>query len=135
MTVQRRVEWHDTDASGFYHNTVAFRLFEAAETMLLERLGILDDVYGRLPRVHMSCDFMRLLGFHDVVSVNVSVAGVGASSITYGFDVVKDGQSCARGKTVAVLLDRAGGTKSEWSDDHRRLLLTSGEQAPEMLTK
>ena len=54
IVVQRRIEWSDTDASGNYHNSAVFRLIENAETALLDRLGFLHEVYGRLPRVHIS---------------------------------------------------------------------------------
>src|SRR5436309_592020 len=37
IVVQRRIEWPDTDASGRYHNTAAFRFIEVAETTLLDR--------------------------------------------------------------------------------------------------
>src|SRR5207247_4665598 len=44
IVVQRRIEWSDTDASGAWHNSAAFRFLEVAETALLDSLGILDDV-------------------------------------------------------------------------------------------
>src|SRR6266542_2123060 len=59
IRLQRRIEWWDTDASGNYHNTAAFRLLESAETLLLGRLGLLHDVYGRLPRARLEADFRR----------------------------------------------------------------------------
>ena len=49
IRIQRRIDWSDTDASGAWHNTAAFRLLEAAETSLMDRLGFLEDVYGRMP--------------------------------------------------------------------------------------
>lgn len=134
MVVQRRIEWTDTDASGYYHNSVAFRLFEAAETTLLERLGLLDEVYGRLPRVHLSADYKKLLAFSDVVDVRAAVAGVGRSSISYDFTVERAGELCVSGKGVAVLVDRAGGVKGEWPQDWRELLLTAGPQEAQRLT-
>ncbi len=76
IVVQRRIEWSDTDASGNYHNSAAFRLIENAETALLDRLGFLHEVYGRLPRVHISADFVRPLAFKDLVDVAVAVAAV-----------------------------------------------------------
>ena len=134
ITVQRRIEWFDTDASGFYHNSVAFRLFEVAETVLLERLGILDDVYGRLPRVHLSADFGKLLGFADVVDTTVRVDRVGNSSVEYSFLVERKGDVCVTGRAVAVLLEGPGGTKAPWSEKVRRVLTTAGVQEPQLLS-
>src|SRR3989442_11857413 len=87
IVVQRRIEWPDTDASGYHHNTAAFRFIEVAETALLERLGFLDDVYGRMPRVRIEADFLRLLRFRDLLDIRLEVAEVGASSVTYQFEM------------------------------------------------
>jgi YbgC/YbaW family acyl-CoA thioester hydrolase len=133
IVVQRRIEWPDTDASGMYHNTAAFRFIEVAETALLERLGFLDDVYGRLPRVHIEADFRQALRFRDVVDIELAVAGVGASSITYEFEMRTDGEVAVSGRAVAALLSAAGGRPVAWSEEHRRLLLSAGPQPPERL--
>ena len=133
IVVQRRIEWPDTDASGMYHNTAAFRFIEVAETALLERLGFLDDVYGRLPRVHIEADFQRTLRFRDVVDIELAVAGVGASSITYEFEMRCEGEVAVNGRAVAALLASAGGRPVAWSEEHRRLLLSAGPQRPERL--
>src|SRR5205823_10448408 len=74
IVVQRRIEWPDTDASGNYHNTAAFRFIEVAETALFERLGLLHDVYGRLPRAHIEADFRWPLVFRDVVDISLRVS-------------------------------------------------------------
>lgn len=133
ILMQRRIEWWDTDASGNYHNTAAARLFESAETLLLGRLGILDDVYGRLPRARVETDFLRPLVFHDLVDVELEVTEIGRSSITYGMEIRRGGEVCARTRLVAVLLDRARGTPVEWPEPYRSALLTAGSQPPELL--
>ena len=134
IMVQRRIEWPDTDASTNYHNTAAFRFIEVAETALLERLGILDDVYGRLPRVHVEADFLRALRFRDVVDIELSVAGVGETSITYRFEMRSGYEVAVRGKAVAVLLSGVGGRPVPWPEERRKLLLSAGPQPPERLT-
>lgn len=128
--VRRRVEWADTDASGKYHNTAAFRLAEQAETRLLDALGLLDEIYGRLPRVHMSVDLTEPLRFNDEVDVELRVAELGRTSITYEFDIRRDERSVAAGRMVAVLL--AGpAEREEWTDRHREALTAAGpQQAP-----
>ncbi|MDQ4144266.1 MAG: acyl-CoA thioesterase [Actinomycetota bacterium] len=134
IVVERRIEWPDTDASGRWHNTAAFRFIEVAETALLERLGLLDEVYGRLPRVRIEADFKKLLLFRDLLECSIAVASIGRSSITYDFAMRKDGETCVTAKVVAALLDEAG-DPSIWSEDHRRTLLTAGPQAPERLVQ
>lgn len=120
-TVRRRIEWADTDASGHYHYATALRLFEAAESDLLDELGLLREVYGQLPRAHVTFDYRRVLWFRDMVEASVSVTEVGRTSITYSFEVLRDGELCVRGRVVAVLVDDAG-EPTPWPDGHRRLL-------------
>jgi len=131
IVVQRHIEWSDTDASGAYHNTAVPRLMEAAETALIDRLGFLDDVYGRLPRVHIEVDFLKPLWHRDLVDVELTVADVGRTSITYDVEVRRGDEPCARGRSVAVLLDQVGGSPVRWPDHYRRLLQSGGPQRPE----
>lgn len=133
IRVQRRIEWPDTDASGRWHNTAAFRLVEVAETALLERIGLLDEVYGRLPRVHISADFTRSLMFRDLLDCHIAVARIGRTSITYDFEIRRNDEVCVKAKVVATLLT-PDGRPTEWLEDHRDRLLGSGPQSPELLT-
>lgn len=133
IVIQRRVEWSGTDASGAYHNSAAFNFIEAAETALLERLGLVEDVYGRHPRVRIEADFLAPLWFRDLVDIEIRVAAVGHTSVTYDAEICRGDVVCVRGRLVAVLLDRIGGTPEPWPEDHRRRLLESGPQPPERL--
>src|SRR3989442_13608551 len=81
IVVQRRIEWPDTDASGMYHNTAAFRFIEMAETALLERLGLVHEIYGRHPRAHIEADFLLPLHIREMVDAELTVAKVGGRSI------------------------------------------------------
>jgi YbgC/YbaW family acyl-CoA thioester hydrolase len=134
IVMQRRLEWWDTDASGNYHNTAAFRLLESAETLLLSRLGFLHEIYGRLPRARLEANFRRPLVFHDLVDVHLEVAGVGRTSITYRMQIRRGDEVCVEVDAVAVLLDQARGRPLEWPEDYRGMLLTSGELPAERLT-
>ena len=132
IVVQRRIEWPDTDASGRWHNTAGFRFIEVAETALLERLGILDDVYGRLPRARIEADFKKLLMFRDVLDCALGVARVGRTSINYFFELRKKGEVCMAAEVTAVLLDDDG-SPAEWPQEYRDLLTKAGPQSPELL--
>ena len=132
IVVQRRIEWPDTDASGRWHNTAAFRFIEVAETALLERIELLDDIYGRLPRVRIAADFKDLLKFRDVVDCSIEVASIGKTSITYDFAIRKEGHVCMTAIAVAVLVD-FDGKPTEWPEVYRERLLNAGPQTPELL--
>jgi acyl-CoA thioesterase FadM len=133
ITIQRRIEWSDTDASGAWHNSAAFDIMEAAEVALVDALGMREDVYGRHPRAHIEADFVAPLWFRDVVDCEVRVAEVGRTSVTYDALIRRGETTCARGRIVAVLLDRIGGTPQPWPDEYRRLLETAGPQPGERL--
>jgi YbgC/YbaW family acyl-CoA thioester hydrolase len=135
VRIQRRIDWSDTDASGAWHNTAAFRLLEAAETALMDRLGFLQDVYGRHPRVHIEADFRKPLFFRDVVDVRVRVASVGRTSVTYDAEIARadDEEVCAVAKLVAVYLDRIGGTPQPWPEEYRQAFASAGPLPAELL--
>lgn len=126
VVIRRRIQWYDTDASTKYHNTAPLRLMEEAEVVLLDRLGILRDVYGRLPRAHASIDYRIPLRFWDECEIRVEVSEMGRSSVTYAFTIAgPEGQVASEGKVVAVLVDEEVKPKP-WPDEYRRLLLESG---------
>jgi acyl-CoA thioester hydrolase len=126
ITIRRRIQWFDTDASTKYHNTAPLRLMEEAEVALLHDLGIVREVYGWLPRAHVTVDYRRPLRFWDQVEVDLEVVEVGRTSITYEFRVRNDEDAaCAQGRVVAVLLDPDGKPRT-WPEEWRRLLTGGG---------
>ena len=133
VLVQRKVEWSDTDASGHYHNTLVFRLCEVAETVLFQGVGLLEYVYGRIPRVHVTVDFLSVLYFADVVDVSLRVAAVGTTSINYDLEIRRADELCAKAKVVAVLV-KPDGTPRPWPDEYKKALLSAGALPPELLT-
>jgi acyl-CoA thioester hydrolase len=125
VVVRRRIQWFDTDASTKYHNTAPLRLMEEAEAVLLDRLGIVREVYGWLPRAHVTVEYRRPLRFWDEIDVALEVTEVGRTSVTYGFIVRQGTEVFSEGRVVAVLIDERG-TPREWPPAWRRLLLDSG---------
>lgn len=107
-------------------------MLEWAETALLDRIGIVDQVYGRLPRVHVSADFKGRLSHRDLVDITLAVEEAGRSSLTYSATIAHRGAPVAEARFVVVLVDDEGKPTS-WDDEHRRLLLTAGAQTPERL--
>jgi acyl-CoA thioesterase FadM len=85
ITIQQRVEWQDTDASGHHHHGAILRMAEVAEAELLERLGLADELYGSFPRVHVSANFAESLRFRARVDVEIAVAELGSTSATFEF--------------------------------------------------
>lgn len=125
VAIERRVEWADTDASGHHHNTAVVRWFEIAEARLLDRAGLLHEIYDRLPRVRIEIDFLRSVRFGDRVAMEVRVERVGESSLTFAFELRAAEGLAARGSVVAALRTRAGAAQP-WPAAWRRRLLQGG---------
>ncbi len=101
------MEFVDTDMAGIVHFSNFFRFMESAEVSFLQSLGLSVRMQAAgqtlsLPRVAASCDFIKPVRFEDVVEIDVTVAKIGRSSITYAFDFTHSGQPVARGQTTCV---------------------------------
>ena len=105
-----RVRYIDTDTSGRIHYTALFRYFEAAESEFLRSLGHgypgLAEGEEGWPRVHAECDISGALIFDDEVTIEVSVARVGNSSMELSFRALKNAVECGKGRIVIVCMDR-----------------------------
>jgi acyl-CoA thioesterase FadM len=121
VTIERMVEWPDTDAAGHYHHSTVIRWVEAAEAALHSQLG-LDELFGSVPRVRYEVDYLARLWFRDVVQVTLEVADVGRTSLAYEFTVRRDGEAAARGRMVCVNADPKGTGATVWPDDVRTRL-------------
>lgn len=121
-----RLEWSDTDASGHHHYIAMFRMAEAAEAELLERLGLLDALRGSLPRVHLTLDLRAPIRFRDRLEVALAVDDVGRTSVTFRFTIRTHDINAADGRIVAVRRGR-GGRPVRWTSRQRSILLESGD--------
>lgn len=119
---QLRVLWIDTDAGGRIHFTAAFRWAEAAELGLYRDLGLTERVPG-LPRRHVEADYHRVLVFDDEIEVTLSVAEVGRTSVTFEWQITRDGELAIDGRHTVVHVDADG--RPEPIDDAMRAALGS----------
>jgi acyl-CoA thioester hydrolase len=128
IRVVRALEWIDTDASGAWHYATAIRCIEQAELELVRRLGLLDDIVGRAPRVRVEVDFHASVRFGDEITTDFAVERVGRSSVTSTFTLTGPHGPVASGSVVSVLTGDDG-TPREVPETMRSLLLESGELA------
>ncbi len=122
---RNRVTFADTDASGWVHFPRFFRFVEEAEHAFLRERGLLvfDRAQGGWPRVNVSCDFLRPLLFGDEVETRLTIQRIGASSITWAFEIahIASGETSARGSMSTVLVDATGKPRTI-SDEQRAAL-------------
>jgi 4-hydroxybenzoyl-CoA thioesterase/acyl-CoA thioester hydrolase len=109
---RRRVEFRDTDAAGIMHFSTFFTCMEEAEHELLRSLGTSvvtpidehDPTQGKIswPRVAANCQYSGSARFEDVLDIEVRVARIGTSSVTYEFAFRVGDREIARGSLTSV---------------------------------
>ena len=102
-----RVAWVDTDAGGRIHFTAAFRWAEMAETGIRRKLGLIEE-WGSYPRRRVEAEFLQVLVFEDEIEVGIRPERLGRTSITWAFEITRDGEVCVRGVLVVVHVDADG---------------------------
>jgi YbgC/YbaW family acyl-CoA thioester hydrolase len=106
---ESRIRFVDTDASGRIHYTALMRHFEAAEFEFLRAIGCpylsFSREDGGFPRVHVEADYLAALRCEDVISTEVTVDRIGATSYTLAFSVTSNGRAAGRGKITVVCMD------------------------------
>jgi YbgC/YbaW family acyl-CoA thioester hydrolase len=107
----RTVAFGDTDASGWMHFPNVFHYFEEAEHAFLKSRGLLVFArdQGGWPRVKVSCDYKRPLLTGDRIEVQLAVSRVGASSVTWDFEILTaSGDLAALGSVTTVRVNHEG---------------------------
>jgi YbgC/YbaW family acyl-CoA thioester hydrolase len=118
------VAFGDTDASGWMHFPNIFRYFEEAEHAFLKSRGIVvfDRSKGGWPRVKVTCDYKRPLLTGDRIEVLLEISRLGASSVTWNFEVLTaTGETAAFGSVTTVRVNHEGKPQLI-SDEERRAL-------------
>ncbi|MHB8972597.1 MAG: acyl-CoA thioesterase [Pirellulaceae bacterium] len=120
---RRRVQFRDTDAAGIMHFSTYFTCMEEAEHELLRSLGTsvvvpLDPDHRELgelswPRVAAECQYVGSARFEDVLEIEVQVARIGSSSVTYHFRLSVDDREIAHGSLTSVCCRLVAGSPPE----------------------
>ena len=133
--IQVRVPFVDVDSSERIHFTAMMRYMELAEHELTRSLGFsyATTLAGAgFPRVHVSCDYIRAIGFDDELTIEARVSRVGNSSWTVVFDAYftqelqEQGEDAAKpaakSEMTIVSLDKKTGRATPLSDEFRKAL-------------
>jgi 4-hydroxybenzoyl-CoA thioesterase/acyl-CoA thioester hydrolase len=108
------VEFHDTDMAGIMHFASFFVYMESAEHELLRSLGLsvhsmIDGEHVSFPRVSASCNYSAPAHCEEVLDIAITVARIGATSITYEFEFTHAGRRVALGSMTSVCCRIAAG--------------------------
>ncbi|MGH3649624.1 MAG: acyl-CoA thioesterase [Acidimicrobiia bacterium] len=124
ISIQRRVQWIDTDAAGIWHHSVLIRWLEEAEAELHRDLGIIEQTFGATPRVKTEFEFFTPVRFDDLVDITLTVVDLGTTSITYEIEAAAGPTPVASGRLTAVFMDRETREKRAWPETVRQALET-----------
>jgi acyl-CoA thioester hydrolase len=110
VTVSYAIHWAEMDAMGHVNHARYFTWFESARIALFARIGILADRPRDVgPILAMAtCDFIRPVVYPASIVAGARILKVGRTSITMEYAVWladEPERPCARGATVAVLVD------------------------------
>ncbi|MCE7004282.1 acyl-CoA thioesterase [Kibdelosporangium philippinense] len=115
-TIERWVEWHDTDAAGHQHHSAIIRWAEEAEGELFRQLG-LNDLWGRTPRVRHEVNYLSRLWPGERIRARIAVDNVGRTSMRLTFEVHGERGLAAEGAVVIVHSDPAESAATPWPDE------------------
>jgi acyl-CoA thioesterase FadM len=122
------VAWADTDAGGRNHWSAVFRWAEAAEHGLLRSIGWHSSEAGSYPRRATEAVYHRPLRFGERFELRIGVEKVGVSAVTFGWQVVRDGETCIEGGHTVVHVG-GDGRPAPWPDRLRAGLADAGLHA------
>ncbi|MCA1555791.1 MAG: acyl-CoA thioesterase [Acidobacteria bacterium] len=108
---KRRLRWADADAAGRLHFPRIFEIIEEAESELLR--GIEWPLLVRrnnldFPRVHLECQFHRMLALDAPYRLLLTIGKLGRTSIRYDYQVFDEGEELAIEGTMTVVVLRDG---------------------------
>ncbi len=118
------IAFGETDASGWMHFPNVFKYVEAAEHECLRARGVVvfDRNEGGWPRVKVSCEYKRPFVAGDRFEVLLGISKIGASSITWDFQVINAvGEIAAFGSMTNVRVDHRGKPALISPDERQKL--------------
>jgi acyl-CoA thioester hydrolase len=107
----RRLRWADADAAGRLHFPRIFEIIEEAESELLRGLEWPMDVRRKnydFPRVHLECQFHRIIALDAPFRLRLTVGRLGRTSIRYDYQVFDADEELAIEGTMTVVVLQDG---------------------------
>jgi YbgC/YbaW family acyl-CoA thioester hydrolase len=108
---KRRLRWADADAAGRLHFPRIFEIIEEAESELLRSvewpLNVRRKAYD-FPRVHLECQFRRIISLDEPFRLRLTVGKLGRTSIRYDYQVFDAGEELAIEGTMTVVVMQGG---------------------------
>ena len=110
IELKKTVRWADADPAGIIYYPRIFDYVGECEWELLHSLGFsweeLKDTY-LLPRVHVECNYKKILKLGAAFTIRLRLKALGRTSITYAFEVLLDDapeEAAVYGSVTSVLV-------------------------------
>ena len=130
--VQYKVRYNECDPSGYAFNANFFIWMQEAVGQFITALGIdvqkIALAQQTFMAVHLSCDYKRPVGVGDIIDVSPQVIELGESNFQTQYNIYKEGDLAAVGKTIHVFMDTREKKRLSLTDELREKL-ESGVQS------
>lgn len=134
-TLRGRIRWADADSLGRLHFPRMFEYFEDGESALLKAAKIDLREHARgfdFPRVHVECQFKRVLPLYADFFMLITIGKLGRSSIRYEYRVFADEDMTVlslEGSMTVVAVQN--GSATSIPEQMRRALAGEGRETTE----
>lgn len=107
FTIERRVQFAETDMAGVLHFANYYRFMEEVEHAFWRSLGLCvveKDGGAEIswPRVATSCQYIRPARFEDEIELALRLTKISDKSVSYEIEFRCSGERIALGKTTAA---------------------------------
>ena len=126
IELHRRLRWADADAAGRLHFPRIFEIVEEAESELVRSINwpMNRSMGYDFPRVHLECNFRRVLSLDDPFRMRLTVGKLGRTSIRYDYQVLNERDEVAIEGTMTLVTLKEG--KPAEIPESLRAALTGG---------
>ena len=110
--IQVRVRYEEADPMGFLHHARYFVYFEMGRTEMLRASGgcyrQMEEEGILIVAVKVECRYRKPARYDDVLTIRTIVDRVTAAKIEHRYEVLRDGERLAEGRTTLAVIDREG---------------------------
>ncbi|MBX3444414.1 MAG: acyl-CoA thioesterase [Planctomyces sp.] len=97
---------------GFLHHANYFNFFEIGRTELFRAQGgdyrAMEERGYFLVVVNIACDYKQPSRYDDVLTIRTRISRMTPAKLEHEYQVLRDGQVVARGRSVLACVDRQG---------------------------
>ncbi len=120
-----RVTYAETDKMGFAYYANYLVWFEIGRTELIRASGLaykeLEEMGLYLPVIEASCSYKKPAKYDDLITISTKVAEFEGIRLGFSYEIIRDGQVLAEGRTLHAFMDKDGRPKKLPAEVRARL--------------